>query len=145
MSVHKSSARGNRGSSEPYTYSKKTIGGQGCLLSLGSSFQDVSYANQLSQYSSYNPWINPPHSQILTPFSSVSVDLFSSLPLSHGFDSVMVMVDHGLMKRVIFCPCTKEIDTAGIALLFFHHVFPQFGLHSKLISDQGPQFSSTFT
>ena len=67
MSVYKSSARGNRGSSEPYTYSKKTIGGQGCLLSLGSSFQDVSYANQLSQYSSYNPWINPPHSQILHP------------------------------------------------------------------------------
>ena len=66
------------------------------------------------------------------------------LPYSHGFDSVMVMVDHGLMKRVIYCPCSKNIDAAGVAQLFFAHVFPRFGLHSKVISDRGPQFASAF-
>ena len=56
----------------------------------------------------------------------------------------MVMVDHGLTKGVIYCPCTKNIDSEGIAQLFFTNVFPQFGLHSKVISDRGPQFASAF-
>ena len=80
-----------------------------------------------------------------TPFFSISVDLISGLPPSNGFDSVMVVVNHGLTKGVNFCPCTKEINTAGVAILFFHHVFPQFGLYSEVISDQGSQFASAFT
>ena len=57
-------------------------------------------------------------------FSSISVDLITGLPDSHGFDSVMVVVDHGLTKGVIYCPCNKNIDVAGVAQLFFAHVFP---------------------
>ena len=56
----------------------------------------------------------------------------------------MVMVDHGLTKGVIYCPCTKNIDSEGVAQLFFTNVFPRFGLHSKVISDRGPQFASAF-
>ena len=78
------------------------------------------------------------------PFSSISVDLITGLPNSHGFDSVMVLVDHGLMKGVIYCPCTKNIDSEGVAQLFFTHVFPRFSLHSKVISDRGPQFALAF-
>ena len=66
------------------------------------------------------------------------------LPNFHRYDSVMVVVDHGLMKGVIYCPCTKNIDAEGVAQLFFANVFPQFGLHSKVISDRGPQFASAF-
>ena len=66
------------------------------------------------------------------------------LPDSHGYDSVMVVVDHGLTKGVIYCPCTKNIDFEGVAQLFFTNVFPRFGLHSKVISDGGPQFASAF-
>ena len=79
------------------------------------------------------------------PFSSISVDLILGLPNSHGFDSVMVVVDHGLTKRVIYCPCTKNIDAVGVAQLFFTHIFPRLSLHSKVISDRGPQFTSAFT
>ena len=56
----------------------------------------------------------------------------------------MVVVDHGLTKGVIYCPCTKNIDSKGVAQLFFTYVFPQFGLHSKVISDRGPQFALAF-
>ena len=56
----------------------------------------------------------------------------------------MVVVDHGLTKGVIYCPCTKNIDSEGVAQLFFANVFPQFGLHSKVISDRGPQFALAF-
>ena len=58
------------------------------------------------------------------PFSSLSVDLITGLPNSHRFDSVMVVVDHGLTKGVIYCPCTKNIDSEGVAQLFFTNVFP---------------------
>ena len=78
-------------------------------------------------------------------FSSISVDLITGLPDSHRYDSVMVMVDHGLTKGVIYCPCTKDIDSKGVAQLFFTNVFLRFGLHSKVISDRGPQFALTFT
>jgi len=70
--------------------------------------------------------------------------MIMDLPLSSGFDSVLVMVDHGLMKGVIFIPCLKAIDAAGIAALFFKHVFACFGLHDKVISDHGCQFASAF-
>ena len=91
------------------------------------------------------PGLTPLSVQTPIPFSSISVDLITSLPVSHGFDSVMVVVDHGLTKGVIYCPCSKNIDTAGVAQLFFKHVFPRFGLHQKIISDRGPQFASAFT
>jgi len=70
--------------------------------------------------------------------------MIMDLPLSSGFDSVLVVVDHGLTKGVIFIPCLKAIDAAGITTLFFKHVFAHFGLHDKVISDRGPQFASAF-
>ena len=70
------------------------------------------------------PGLTPLTVESSTPFSSISVDLISGLLTSHGFDSVMVMVDHGLTKGVIYCLWTKEIDAAGVATLFFKHVFP---------------------
>ena len=33
---------------------------------------------------------------------------------------------------------------AGVAKLFFLHVFCHYGLHNRCISDQGPQFASAF-
>ena len=90
------------------------------------------------------PGLSPLAVEHPLPFSSISVDLITGLPDSHGHDSVMVTVDHGLMKGVIYCPCTKNIDSEGVAQLFFTNVFPQFGLHSKIISDRGPQFASAF-
>ena len=90
------------------------------------------------------PRLSPLAVETPLPFPSISVDLFTGLPDSHGFDSVMVMVEHGLTKGVIYCPCTKNIDVAGVVQLFFAHVFPRFGLHSKVISDRGPQFTSAF-
>ena len=56
----------------------------------------------------------------------------------------MVIVDHGLIKGVILCPCNKNINAAGVAKLFFLHVFHHYGLHDKCISDWGPQFASAF-
>ena len=96
------------------------------------------------EHSSHNTQTLPFGRRKPPPFSSILVDLITGLPDSHGYDSVMVVVDHGLTKGVIYCPCTKNIDSEGVAQLFCTNVFPQFGLHSKIISDRGPQFASAF-
>ena len=69
------------------------------------------------------PPLCPISSTISLPFKQLSVDLITNLPVSSRFDSVMVMVDHGLTKGVILAPCSKTIDAAGIAQLFFDFVF----------------------
>ena len=91
------------------------------------------------------PSLSPLPSTCSHPFQQLSVDLVTDLPLSAGFDSLLVVVDHGLSKGVILTPCNRTIDAKGVAELFFKHVFLCFGLHDTLISDRGPQFASTFT
>jgi hypothetical protein len=90
------------------------------------------------------PPLNPIKSTTTLPFKQLSVDLVTDLPVSNGFDSLMVVVDHGLTKGVILAPCSKTIDANGVAQLFFEFVFKRFALHDTLISDRGPQFASAF-
>ena len=90
------------------------------------------------------PALSPLSSNCTWPFQQVLVDLITDLPPSGSYDSVMVIVDHGLTKGVILCPCNKNIDAARVAKLFFLHVFRHYGLHDKCISNQGPQFTFAF-
>ena len=76
------------------------------------------------------------------PFAQISYDFITDLLVSNGFDSLMVVVDHGLSKGVILCPCHKTIDATGTAELLIQNVYRRFGLLDKGISDKGPQFAS---
>ena len=76
------------------------------------------------------------------PFAHCSMDLITDLPLSNTFDSILVVVDQGLSKGVILCPCTKTITSDGVAQLLFDNLFKRFGLPNKIISDRGPQFAA---
>ena len=90
------------------------------------------------------PGLFPLSVEFLLLFQSISVDLITGLPLSEGFDSILVVVDHSLTKGVNFLHCPTIIDTAGVAQLVFKYVFSWFRLHSKCISDRGTQFASAF-
>ena len=90
------------------------------------------------------PTLSPIPSVCTCLFQQLSVNLITNLPSSHGYNSLMVVVDHGLSKGVILIPCNKTLDAKGVAELFFKNVFLRFGLHDYLISDQGPQFASAF-
>ena len=70
------------------------------------------------------------------------MDLITDLPLSEGFDSILVVVDQGLTKGVILIPCNKTITAEGTAQLLFKNLYKRFGLPDKIISDRGPQFAS---
>ena len=90
------------------------------------------------------PNLNPISSKTTLPFKQVSTDLITDLLISKGFDSILVVVNHGLMKGVKLCPCNKTIMAEGVAQLFFNNVYCQYGLYDKIISNRGPQFASAF-
>jgi hypothetical protein len=76
------------------------------------------------------------------PFQQVTMDFITDLPISNGFDSIFIVVDQGLSKGVILCPCNKTIDAEGTIKLYIDNVFIQYGLPDIIISDRGPQFAS---
>ena len=76
------------------------------------------------------------------PFANCSMDLIMDLPLSEGFDSILVVVDQGLSKGVILMPCNKTITSEGTTKLLLENLYKWFGLPDKIISDRGPQFAS---
>ncbi len=79
-----------------------------------------------------------------SPFQSITMDFVTDLPLSNGFDAIMVIVDR-FTKLVIAIPCNKTIDAVAAAKLFLHHVLLRgYGLPRNLISDRDPRFMSVF-
>ena len=76
------------------------------------------------------------------PFQQVTMDFITDLPISNGFDSIFIMVDQGLLKGVILCPCNKTINANETTKLYIDNIFIQFGLPDIIISDRGPQFAS---
>jgi len=82
--------------------------------------------------------------QNMVPFSTVSMDFITKLPVSDTFDAIAVFVDHDVTKTVVFAPCHSTITAEGTASLYHDHVWHCFGLPTKLISDHSPQFTSAF-
>jgi len=75
------------------------------------------------------------------PFAHCSMDLITDLPNSKGYDSVMIVVDHGLTKGVILFPTNKTQMAAKTANMLLDRLYSRFGLPDKFISDRGPQFA----
>ena len=75
-------------------------------------------------------------------FSQVTCNFITDLSESDGFDSLVVVVDHGSTKRVISIPCNKTIDATLTAQNYIDHVYQHFGLPDSFLFDHGPQFSS---
>lgn len=90
-----------------------------------------------------NPPLNPIAAPESTrPFSQCSMDLITDLPVSNGYDSIFVFVDHGLTKGVVLTPCHKTITADGIADILFDKILVRYGRPDSIISDRGPQFVS---
>jgi hypothetical protein len=90
------------------------------------------------------PPLNPIKSTSSLPFKQLSVDLITDLPLSNGYDSLMVVVDHGLTKGVILTPCSKPLMPMvlpnSFSIMYSNDL--DFMTPSSLI--RGPQFASAF-
>ena len=77
------------------------------------------------------------------PFEVVSMDFIPELPLSNGFDNILVIVDK-LTKYVIFIPTTTRITEGETAKLFFKHVVSKFGILHQVISDRDTRWRGDF-
>jgi hypothetical protein len=70
------------------------------------------------------------------------MDLITDLPPVEGYNFILVMVDCGLLKGVILCPCTKTIKWERTATLLQDNLFKKFGLPDEMISDRDPRFAA---
>ena len=53
-------------------------------------------------------------------------------------------MDQGCSRATTFIPCNTTVTREGVALLYLKHLFPWFGVPSKVISDRDPCFTSHF-
>src|SRR5258705_13962733 len=67
-------------------------------------------------------------------WSSISLDLITGLPMSNGFDALLVMVDC-LSKMAHYIPTTSDINSEQIAKLFFDNIFRLHGIPNSIVSD----------
>jgi len=72
---------------------------------------------------------------------TVGINLIGPLPLSHGKDCILNVVDH-YSKQIHLFPVTTQIMADGVASIYFEQVFPLHGIPHKIISDRGPQFAA---
>jgi transposase InsO family protein len=77
------------------------------------------------------------------PWKDISMDFVVELPECEGFDAVWVVVDR-LSKMRHLIPCHTTMDAVELAKLFLQEVVRLHGLPKMIVSDQGPQFGSTF-
>jgi hypothetical protein len=77
-------------------------------------------------------------------FETVVMDFIVKLPLSNSFDSILTITNHDCTKAAIFIPCNETVMAEGVAELYLQHVFKQFGLPQKVISDCDPRLAGKF-
>jgi len=75
------------------------------------------------------------------PWTHISTDFITKLPLAQGYDSILVVVDR-LTKMVHFISTTEKTSAEGLARLFRDNVWKLHGLPESIISDRGPQFAA---
>jgi len=73
------------------------------------------------------------------PWTHISADFITKLPLAQGYDAILVVVDQ-LTKMVHFIPTTEKTMAEGLAKLFRDNVWKLYGLPKSIISDREPQF-----
>ena len=77
------------------------------------------------------------------PWQSVSMDFITGLPVSRGFDAILVVVDR-LTKMSHFIACHTTVTADQTAQLYINNVVRLHGLPMDIVSDRGPQFTSKF-
>jgi hypothetical protein len=78
------------------------------------------------------------------PWEVISVDFIVELPESHGYNTIMCVVD-SLTKCTHFIMTHTTINANGTALLFLKEVWKHHGTPRVVVSDRGPQFIVGFT
>lgn len=76
------------------------------------------------------------------PFDHISLDFIMGLPLSHGKDAILVVVDK-FTKFAHFIATMAEVGAEESASLLFKHIINFFGMPSRIIGNRNPRWTST--
>jgi len=82
-----------------------------------------------------------PNSILEKPWSHISANFITKLPLVQEYNSILVVVDR-LTKMVHFIPTTEKTTVERLARLFRDNVWKLHGLPESIISDRRPQFTA---
>jgi len=82
-----------------------------------------------------------PNSILEKPWTHISADFITKLPLAQEYDSILVVVDR-LTKMVYFISTTEKTSAEGLARLFRDNMWKLHSLPESIISDRGPQFAA---
>ena len=82
-----------------------------------------------------------PNSILEKPWTHISADFITKLPLAQGYDSILVVVNR-LTKMVHFIPTTEKMSAEGLARLFRDSIWKLHRLPKSIISDRGLQFAA---
>jgi hypothetical protein len=77
------------------------------------------------------------------PWSVIGIDFIVKLPVSSGFDSILVIVDH-LTKGVHLVAANKTWDSKEFVFAFLDCFIRLHGLPDKIVSNRGALFVSKF-
>ena len=77
------------------------------------------------------------------PFKVVSMDFIPELPLSNGYDNILVIVNK-LTKWAVFIPCQTSITDVQTTELFFKHILCKYGIPQQIITDRDTRWRHTF-
>lgn len=75
------------------------------------------------------------------PWSHISLDFITGLPVSQGNSVIMTVVDC-FSKGCHFIPLSGLLSARETGKLIIHHLFCLNGLPRDVVSDRGPQFTS---
>ena len=78
------------------------------------------------------------------PWSHLTVDFITKLPVVAGKDAVLVVCDR-LSKMTHFVATIEGISAEGLVRLFQDNVWKLHGLPESVMSDRGPQFAAELT
>ncbi|MBW0476512.1 hypothetical protein O181_016227 [Austropuccinia psidii MF-1] len=77
------------------------------------------------------------------PWIFLSMDFITQFALSNSFDSILVIVDR-FSKIKVFIPKMPSMTSLDLAYLFIKNIFSKHGLPSRILSDRGSLFVSSF-
>ncbi|QRW21236.1 integrase core domain protein [Rhizoctonia solani] len=77
------------------------------------------------------------------PWQHVSYDMIVDLPKDGNYNSILVIVD-SFTKYMILVECSKKLKAPELADLFLCHIWKQYGMPEKTVSDQGRVFNNKF-
>jgi len=75
------------------------------------------------------------------PWSHISADFITKLPLAQGYDAILVVCNR-FSKMVHFIATMEKMSAEGLAKLFWDQVWRLHGLPESIILDKGVQFAA---